>query len=74
MQRNNQRCTEPLQGNVHGIAWLMCQRLGDDFDNDSLFSVTWCDVLEQNYFDGHQLKWMATMINSHSNITRPATL
>lgn len=48
--------TEHVQTHLHGIAWLMCQRLGDDFDNDSLFSVTWCDVLEQNYFDGHQLR------------------
>ncbi len=69
-----QRHTQQVQAHLHGIAWLLCQRLPDDFDNDSLFSVGWCDVLRNNYFDGHNLKWVATMLNPDSDITRPASL
>lgn len=66
--------TEPVQTQVHGIAWVLCQRLPDEFDNDSLFSIGWCDILRNNYFDGHNLKWVATMLNPDSNIARPASL
>ncbi len=68
------RREELLQTHVHGIAWVLCQRLPDEFDNDSLFSIGWCDILRNNYFDGHNLKWVATMLNPDSNIARPASL
>ena len=71
---HNQRDAQDVQAKVHGIAWVLCQRLPDEFDNDSLFSIGWCDILRNNYFDGHNLKWVATMLNPDSDIARPASL
>ncbi len=69
-----QRHTQHVQAHLHGIAWLMCVRLGKEFDSDSLFGLVWTDVLGNNYFDGHQIKWVATMLNPLADITRPASL
>lgn len=70
----HQRDAQDVQAKVHGIAWVLCQRLPGEFDNDSLFSIGWCDILRNNYFDGHLLKWVATMLNPDSDIARPAAL
>lgn len=73
-ESSGQRHTQYAEAHLHGIAWLLCVRLSEEFTSDSLFGLMWTDILGNNYFDGHQLKWVAVMLNPLSDITRPASL
>lgn len=57
----------------HNIAWLLCVRGDESMDELSLFGIIWMEVMGKNYYDGQNLKWLATIINQLSDISRPAS-
>lgn len=54
------------------ITWLLCVRGDEEMDELSLYGIIWCVVMKQGYFEGQNGKWLTTILNPESNITRPA--